>query len=175
MGNKFINSLLVTTLLLGSLTAAAQSEEISLRGQAPLGTKIKMTVGYISNRDSFACTRFVWEDFKRRPKVIDIKYRAQTNSAAQFSVAVPLMIDECDADLYSLPSVEVALPGTQMASDLGFKITGSLSVQQVQNNVTDVQRVKCNKIETSKGAVTSCPSGFVFMGPDMKMNLLIEE
>lgn len=159
--------------LLSTVAMTAQAETLLVQGTVPAGTNVQITVAYQSTVNSFLCTRLVLEDFKRVPKIFDINYKA-ASTVSSFSATAPTSIEKCNSELISLPSVEVTFPGTISPSQLGFK-GEAISIQQSQNNVTEAQPVQCKKVQTGKGLITSCSGSTVYMGPDLTVNLRIEE
>lgn len=167
---KKVSSILLMIVVTSSIAQAAN--QISITGSAPKGASILMKVGYQSSKTSLFCTELSLEDWKRNPKIYDIDY-PMSGSSQRFTLTAPLQIETCDANLISLPSLEITLAGTNSLSSLGY-LGEALSVQGSNSDINSTQKVVCKKFQASNGLTTLC-EGVVYMGPSGTINLAIEE
>ncbi len=162
-------------LAIAALTSAvAQANEIRIQGSAPEGTQVSVTVGYLSTENSFMCTKYSFEDFKRKPKLFDASF-GMNGTAANFWLVAPADLNSCGAQMISFPSVEVVLPGTESAKSLGFKSGGGFHFSNSAEDETKTQLVECEKVLTSKGVTTACNFTQLRMGPSKTAFVEIRE
>lgn len=162
---------LILFSLVLTLGAFAHADLISVSGTLPANAKVAITVGYQAKSTSLFCTHYSFEDNTRLPDNYNLPYAAASNGTT-FAVTAPVAISKCDAELIALPYMEVTLSGTTSLSDLHL-FGGQVSFQQSQNNVTEVQKVECEKTQVATNVTTTTCTGTVLMGPDMKVNLEI--
>ncbi|MBC7420736.1 MAG: hypothetical protein H7328_08410 [Bdellovibrio sp.] len=159
-------------ILLFSINSLAS--ELKVFGEAPSGAEVRMRISYQLSLSSFTCTSVRLRNWRISPKVINLEYKMQGISKA-FLISAPLRIDECWAEYTSLPSIQVKLPGTSFATDIGIRSGSGIATGSSSANVVKIQRVLCKKVQTQKGLTTACSSTPVMFGPSNEAEILIEE
>lgn len=148
------------------------AEDLKVIGSAPEGAIVVVRAKYSSTSESWSCTEFSFDQFKRIPKVIEQTF-IMMGENDDFTIRVPEILPECESELGESPKLEVMLKGTRLPSKVGLPQL-AIEILESANNVKEVQSLFCAVQLTYRGTTTKCSKSEIFVGPSGRMNIKIE-